>query len=1043
MHPYDFKASEPAVLDFWKDKQIYEKAVKKNSGKKKFYYLDGPPYTTGRIHIGHAWGKALRDSILRFKRMNGFDTWDQPGFDMHGLPIEVSVEKELGIKDKKEIINKFGLAKFIEACQKYALDQLWPMVNDFKRLGVWMNWQNPYMTIKNGYIEGAWWALAEADKKKLLYLGKKSMTWCPRCATALAKHELEYESRSDDSIFVKLQVVGKPNEFLIIWTTTPWTIPYNMAVMAHPDFDYVRAQVDGETWILAEALAPGVIGAVAGRQYKVLEKLKGKELAGIKYIHPFKDEIRFPDAKNIHKVVLSEKYVTTDAGSGLVHCAPGCGPEDFEVGKENGLPAFNETDEHGCFGEKMGKLAGMVAKVDDSNFIQLLEDKNAIVDRVKVSHEYAHCWRCKTPVIFRATDQWFLAVERLRDEMAKQNEKVYWVPDWAGSRWFDSWLKSLQDWCISRQRFWGIPLPIWMCICGKYRVISSNAELKALTGRELENLHRPWIDMVKLPCECGKGMTRVPDVLDVWLDSGVAPWATLDYPSNKEQFKMLGFPDLILEGKDQIRGWFNSLTCMSMISLGKIPFKAVYMHGFINDAQGRKMSKSLKNYITPYEIIDSYGADTLRYYQIGGAQPGIDLNFNHEDAKIKHRNLIVLWNLQKFVVELAKELKVDPSKMDDVVMKSLGGVEERFMLSKLNSTIKSATNLFNEYRLNEVPSVIEDLFLTLSRSYIQMVRDKAAVGDDNERQAVLYTIYKCLAECLKIFAPIAPFITESIWQNLRKEFKLDVESIHLCDWPKANEKDINLKLEKQMLLADSVVQAVLAGREKIKVTLRWPIKSVQVVSPDEELLQAVEELEDVIKYQTNCKDVHGHKEFSEVRMKVKANAGALGKSFGAKSPRIMTKLAEMSANGILAQLAKDNKFPVMIDKETIYLSKDHIIVERDVPKKYAEVEFRDGFVYIDTERSDDLDAEGFARELMRRIQQMRKDAGMQKVDRALVYIQADEKSVQIIDSWKGRIAEKCGAHVNIGSKNPVKKHKYSAEEKIKDKVFKLFLDKAQ
>ncbi len=1042
MHPYEFKTVEPAILDFWKDNKVYDKVVKKNAGKKRFYYLDGPPYTTGRIHIGHSWGKALRDSIMRYKRMQGFDVWDQPGFDMHGLPIEVSVEKLLGIKDKKEIINKLGLAKFVEACQKYALDQLWPMVEDFKRLGVWMNWQNPYMTIKNEYIEGAWWALAKADEKNLLYLGKKSMTWCPRCATALAKHELEYENRKEDSIFVKLQIEGKPNEFLIVWTTTPWTIPFNLAVMAHPDFDYVKAQVDNEVWILAEALAPGVIGAVAGKQYKVLDKFKGEKLAGTKYVQPFKDEVKFHQdikEKHAHRVILSEKYVSTDAGSGLVHCAPGCGPEDFEVGKEHNLPPFNEVDEHGCFSEKMGSLAGMIAKQDDHKFIQLLEDKNAIIDKVKVEHEYAHCWRCKTPIIFRATDQWFLAVEKLKDQMVELNKKVYWVPDWAGNRWFDSWLKSLQDWCISRQRFWGVPLPIWVCLCGKHKVVSSNAELKKLSGKELENLHRPWIDQVLIKCECGKDMQRVPDVLDVWLDSGVAPWATLNYPSDEKTFKALGFPDLILEGKDQIRGWFNSLTCMGMISHGQLPFKAVYMHGFINDSQGRKMSKSLKNYITPYEIIDNYGADTLRYYQIGCAQPGIDANFNHEDAKIKHRNLIVLWNLQKFVVELARELKTAPNRMDDVVMKSLCGVEERFMLSKLNSAIKTITALFEAYKLNEIPSVIEDLFLALSRSYIQMVRDKAAVGDEDERKVVLYTIYKTLTESLKLFAPVAPFITEQIWQNLKKEFKFDEESIHLCAWPKVNEKDINTKLEKQMVLADSAVQAILAGREKIKVSLRWPIKVAQIVSQDEDVLKTLEDLEDVIKYQTNCKDVHGHKEFSEVQMKVKANAGALGKAFGAKSPKIMVKLTEMSGKAILSQLSKDGKFPVIIDKETVELNKDHIVVERDVPKRYAEVEFRNGFVYLDTERSDELDAEGYAREIMRRVQQMRKDAGMQKADKAFVYVQTD--SVKMLEKWKGKIEEKCGASVKIGSADPVKKHEHVAEEEVKDKSFKLFLDK--
>jgi isoleucyl-tRNA synthetase len=597
----------------------------------------------------------------------------------------------------------------------------------------------------------------------------------------------------------------------------------------------------------------------------------------------------------------------------------------------------------------------------------------------------------------------------------------------------------LQDWCISRQRFWGVPLPIWTCVCGKYKVISSNAELKKLTGRELENLHRPWIDQVHLKCDCGKSMQRVPDVLDVWLDSGVAPWATLNYPSDEKTFNSLGFPDLILEGKDQIRGWFNSLTCMSMISHGQIPFKAVYMHGFINDSQGRKMSKSLKNYITPYEIIDNYGADTLRYYQIGGSQPGVDMNFNHEDAKIRHRNLIVVWNLQKFVVELARELKAAPNKMDDVVMKALCGTEERFMISKLNSTIKTVTALFDAYKLNEIPSVIEELFLTLSRGYIQMVRDKASVGDENERKAVLYTIYKTLSEGLKLFAPIAPFITEQIWQNLRSEFKLGEESIHLCEWPRADEKDINSKLEKQMMLADAVVQAILAAREKIKVSLRWPVRSAQVVTQDDELLQTLEALEDLIKYQANCKDVHGHREFAEVQMKVRANAGALGKAFGARSPKIMAKLAETSAKTILAQLAKDGRFTLSFDKESVELNKDHVVVERDVPKKYVEVEFKNGFVYLDTGRSEELDAEGYARELMRRVQQMRKDAGMQKADRASVYIQTD--SAKMLEQWKAKIEEKCGASVKIGSANPVKKHEHSAEEKVKDKSFKLFLDK--
>lgn len=1044
MSAYEFKAVEQGVLDLWKDQKTYQKAVEKNKNGKKFFYLDGPPYTTGKIHIGHAWGKALRDSILRYKRMSGFNVWDQPGFDMHGLPIEVSVEKELGIKDKQEIINKIGLGKFIEECEKFALKNLWPMVEDFKRIGVWMNWDNPYMTIRNEYIEGAWWAIAQAHKRDQLYVGKKSMTWCPRCATALAKHELEYENRKDKSIFVKFPIFGKKGEYLIIWTTTPWTLPFNMAVMVHPDFDYVRAQVDGEVWVVAEALAQNLIEKIADKKYKVLETLKGKKIAGLKYEHPFLAEIKFhQDCKeqNHTRVVLSDKYVALDAGSGLVHCAPGCGPEDFEVGKQNGLTAFNETDEHGKFPPSTGALEGLYAKKDDETFIALLEKKGLLLEKSTINHEYAHCWRCKTPVIFRATNQWFIAVEKLREQMQSQNKNIKWNPSWAGEKWFDSWLSSLQDWCISRQRFWGIPLPIWMSQSGDYVVISSAEELKKLSGKELENLHRPWIDEITFTNKKGEIMRRVPDVLDVWMDSGVAPWATLNYPRDQKLHKELGTPDLILEGKDQIRGWFNSLACMSMVSFGTIPYKAVYMHGFINDSQGRKMSKSLKNYITPYEITDVYGADTLRYYQIGGAQPGLDLNFNHDDAKLKHKNLIVFWNLHKFIADLANELGENPSKMDDTVMQAMFSTEEKFIFSKLHSTIKKVTELFDNYKFNEIPWAIEELYLTMSRTYIQMVRDKAAVGDDNERKTVLYALYKTYTETLKLFAPIAPFITEHLWQVYKKEFKLGEESVHLCSWPKFDSKKINHELEEQIQTAGEVIQAILAGREKAKLSVRWPLKKVTVISHDKNILHTVEKLEDVINYQTNVKDIEAHHEIADIKMTIKSNIGPIGKDFGKKSPKILAKIAQLSSKMVLADLSKTESHKIEIDGETIELKRNHFIIEREVPKHLIEVEFKQGFVYLDVARNDELDTEGYAREAMRRIQQLRKDAGLQKTDKANVYIQTNKELCEMLDPWKARISEKCGATTVIGSIKPTRKHEHTATEKIKEYELTFFLDK--
>lgn len=1044
MSAYEFKAVEQGVLDFWKEKTIYQKAVEKNKNGKKFFYLDGPPYTTGKIHIGHAWGKALRDSILRYKRMQGFFVWDQPGFDMHGLPIEVSVEKELGIKDKQEIVKKIGLGKFVEECEKFALKNLWPMVEDFKRLGVWMNWDNPYMTIRNEYIEGAWWALAQAHKRGLLYIGKKSMTWCPRCATALAKHELEYENRKDTSIFVKFPLEGKKTEYLIVWTTTPWTLPFNMAVMVHPDYDYVRAEVEGEVWIVAEALAPGVIGAVAGKKYRVLEMLKGEKLFGLKYTHPFLAEVKYhQDCKepNHTRVILSDKYVTLDAGSGLVHCAPGCGPEDFEVGKKYGLFAFNETDEHGILMPSMGALEGLAAKKDDAAFIDYLTKKGFILEQTKIDHEYAHCWRCKTPVIFRATDQWFLAVERMREEMQSLNMNITWNPTWAGTKWFDSWLRSLQDWCISRQRFWGIPLPIWISPSGDYQVVASREELNKLSGKELENLHRPWIDEITFKNDKGETMRRVPDVLDVWMDSGVAPWATLNYPSDKKTFKDLGTPDLILEGKDQIRGWFNSLACMSMVSFGNIPYKAVYMHGFINDSQGRKMSKSLKNYITPYEITEVYGADTLRYYQIGGAQPGLDLNFNHEDAKLKHKNLIVFWNLHKFIIDLAKELGENPSKMDDSTMQALFSIEEKFLFSKLHSAIKKTTELFDNYKFNEIPWVVEDLYLTLSRTYIQMVRDKAALGDDRERKTVLYALYKTYTETLKLFAPIAPFITEHLWQVFKKEFGLSQESVHLCDWPKFDKKFIHTELEEQMQMAGEIIQAILAGREKAKLSVRWPIKKATIISHDKNVLGTVQKLEETINYQTNIKETKVHQEIKEIKITLKPNAGQIGKDFGKKSPHILKEIEQLTAAQALSDLATKNVYKLKIENETIELNKNHFITERTAPKHFIEVEFKQGIIYLDISRTQELDAEGYSREVMRRIQQLRKDSGLQKTDKAKVYVQTENTLVEMLIQWKDKISEKCGATIIFGSIKPTKEHQYAAKEKIKDYEVEVFLDK--
>ena len=842
------KDIELEILSFWDKNEIYKKVVKKNEKGKDFLYLDGPPYSNGAIHIGHAWGKSLRDCLLRYKRMRGCKVLDKPGFDMHGLPIEVQVEKKFGIKNKQEILDKFGLNKFIEECERFAVEQMHPMIKDFKRMGVWLDWENPYMTIKNSYIEGTWMALKKAKTNDFLYKGEKAMTWCARCATALAKHELDYEDVKVDSIFLKFKVVGSKDEYLVIWTTTSWTVPFNMAVMAHPDADYVKIKVDDEVWILAKAVIGPFVNMLLGKKYEIIEEMKGSDLEGLSYEHPLSKDYtafeQFSSVPKLHTVVLSKEYVDTNSGSGLVHTAPGCGTGDYEVGRANGIPPFNELDEQGVFSSKMGPFAGWVAKKDDKRFIEYYREQGFLIVNTEIEHSYAHCWWCKSPIIYKTTEQWFLAVSRLSKDMRELNKKIIWVPDWAGNRQFDSWLENLQDWCISRQRFWGIPLPIWECEkCDKYLLVESADELEKLSGKKLDNLHRPFVDGVTIKCDCSNVMHRVPDVLDVWMDSGAAPWAALE---KKDDFVL----DFILEGKDMIRGWFNSLMCLSMVAFGKPSYKGVYMSGMIMDAKGRKMSKSLKNIISPYEVIDDVGADTMRFYMIGGAKPGLDLNYNFNDIKVKMRSLGVLWNLHKFLIEFARLNKFGAG----TAPKSFA-LEEKYMLSYLHRTVGEVTQLFEDYKLNEPPEKIENLFLELSRFYIQLVREKSVSGSLEDKKAIFRVMYDCILSSVKMLAPVAPFTSEQIYLNLKEHFELKEESVHLCDWVEYDENLVDTDLESEFEIAKDVIQSILAGRERVGYGVRWPLPKVEVFVNKENFVPALEKLSSLIEVQTNVKEL--------------------------------------------------------------------------------------------------------------------------------------------------------------------------------------------
>jgi isoleucyl-tRNA synthetase len=979
---YDAKAIEPEVIDFWEKNKVYAKAKQKGKGRKPFYFLQGPPYTSGRIHIGTAWNNCLKDMVLRYKRMSGFNVWDRAGYDMHGLPTENAVQKKLGLKTKDEI-EKYGMDKFIKECLAFSKEGALVMNKDLWRLGVWMDYENAYWPIRNSFIEGEWWLIKKAWENKRLYKGVKVMTWCASCETALAKHELEYENVTEDSIFIKFPVLGKKNEFLILWTTTPWTIPFNLAVMVNPELEYVRAKVDDEVWIVAKGLVGVFVQAVAGKKFTIVEEMKGDKLAGLKYVHPFAEDIPYfkeiakdaKTAKNLHTVILSEEYVDLSAGSGLVHCAPGCGPEDYEVGQKYSLPPFNNIDERGIFFD-MGKFSRLVAKRDDKQFVEELDKKGLLIAQVPVEHEYAHCWRCHNPVVFRTTEQWFMKVEDLRDKIKNANAKVNWVPA-RSKQDFDAWISSLRDNSVTRQRFWGAPVPIWVCPdCNNTTVIGTIDELKQKAATKVpDDLHKPWIDDVLLNCDrCKQGkMKRIPDVIDVWIDAGTTSWNCLDYPAETELFNKLYPADFILEATEQIRLWFSMLQICSFIAMDKPSYKNVYCHGMILDWQGTKMSKSLGNFISPYEVIDKMGVDVLRYYMCG-MTAGENINFSWDDAKQKQRNLVVLWNIANYLLGLASELELNPAKIEEKKIKAKLATEEKYIFSKMNSAIKKATEFFESYSIDKTISVVEELFLDLSRGYVQMIRDKAAVGSKEEKEVVFYTIYKVLLECLKLFAPIAPFVTEKIYQSLKHEFKLETESIHLFDWPKQDEKMIDSKLEEQMIAAQEIITAVMFAREKAGLGVRWPVGHIELVTKDKAVAEALEALGEIIKTQVNVKEIHLHESAPSV-------------------------------------------------------------------EKHIEVDVRGGKLYLNPERTPELEAEGFARELMRKIQSLRKKAGLEKVDRIDLNIVADNELAGMLSVWKDKIQEKVGAvKFEITTAEPKKTHKHVTEEKIKDKKITIGFD---
>ncbi|MCA9478398.1 MAG: isoleucine--tRNA ligase [Nanoarchaeota archaeon] len=1020
---YDFVAIQENVSGFWKEHNLPISIREKNKGKQKFYFLDGPPYTSGQMHIGTAWNKALKDMVIRYKRMQGFEVWDRAGYDMHGLPIEHATEKELGISGTAAI-KEFGVKKFLDACKELASRNLAKMNQDFLSLGVWMDFENAYQTMSKTFMEGEWWFVKKAHENGRLYEGLRTMMWDAKDGTAVAKHETEYRSVEDTAIFVKFKCKDS-DDYLVIWTTTPWTIPLNLAVMINPELDYVNVSVTREgkteTWWLAEELCEGLMKKI-GAEFSLNKTVKGTELEGMRYIHPFENEMKFSehiDAEKLHSILLSKEYVDTGAGSGLVHCAPGCGPEDFEVGYRNGLPAYNTVAPHGQF-ENSGMFDGLIAKKDDAKFIEMIDASGALVYSHPYVHDYPYAERSKQPVIFRTTKQWFLKIDDMKEKVIEENNGIQWIPK-AAYNAFNAWLENLRDNSISKQRFWGTPIPVWRNKddADDYVVIGSAKELEELSGQKVDDLHIDTVDKIEINKD-GKTYVRIPDVLDVWVDAGTAFW-NCRYHETPDDYEYVP-ADFILEGKDQVRGWFNLLHVCSMVAFGKKAFKNCYMHGYINDASGRKMSKSEKNFITPDEVTDKYGVDTFRFYAIGGANPAVDLNYNFDDIELRSRNLVVLWNIHNFVLDL--QLNNGFSELNEEV-----GVEERYVLSRLNKTIKLVTQKLDEYKLNEVPSLIENFFLEdLSRTYIQLVRDKASSGSLQEKQTVFSTLIRCMDALTKMFAPVAPFISEQIYANfkpLQIAGLFEQESVHFESWPTFDESKIDDTLESGLSFAQKIITNGLAAREKAKVSVRWPLASL-TLEVDNASKNLVETYKEMVLSQLNMKQL----QFGQVPVsyEIKPDFRAIGKVFGQQTADVIPLIKQHEAD--IVKALEENKKEVTLEQFTLT---DEMFVLTVLPKEgTSSVLFEQGKLMLDTTLTPELEAEGFARELARRIQSLRKESNLEKKDRVILSLSGPKELIDRMDV--SALLEKVGADA-IGDVSSTQ------EVKIKDQSFTLGISK--
>ena len=988
----NFVEREKQVEKFWEDNQIFEKSMKVREGNPSYVFYDGPPTANGKPHIGHVETRVIKDMIPRYRTMKGYQVPRKAGWDTHGLPVELEVEKKLGL-DGKDQIEKYGVEPFIEQCKEsvWKYEGMW---EDFSHtVGFWADMKNPYVTYHNDYIESEWWALKEIWKKGLLYEGHKIVPYCPRCGTPLSSHEVAqgYKDVKERSAVVRFKVKGE-DAYILAWTTTPWTLPSNVALCVNPDEDYVKVTSKGYTYYMAAALVDTVLGEGA----EVLEHYQGKDLEFKEYepLFPYAEK-RIGNKKAYY--VVCDTYVTLTDGTGVVHIAPAFGEDDSKVGHRYDLPFVQLVNEKGEMTEET-PWAGTFCKKADMAVLQALEDKDLLFDAPLFEHSYPHCWRCDTPLIYYARETWFIRMTAVKEDLIRNNNTINWIPESIGKGRFGDWLENVQDWGLSRNRYWGTPLPVWQCECGHQDCIGSIEELKEKADNcpdDIE-LHRPYIDAVTIKCpKCGKEMHRVPEVIDCWFDSGSMPFAQHHYPfENKETFEKQFPAQFISEAVDQTRGWFYSLLAISTLLFNKAPYENVIVLGLVQDENGQKMSKSKGNAVDPFDALQTYGADAIRWYFYTSSAPWLPSRFAGKTVVEGQRKFMgTLWNTYAFFVLYANIDNFDATKYSLEYDKL--AVMDKWLLSRLESTVKAVDDNLANYRIPEAAKALQSFVDDMSDWYVRRSRERFwAKGMEQDKINAYMTLYTALVTVAKAAAPMIPFMTEDIYQNLVKSIDASApESIHLCDFPEVHENWIDPKMEEDMADLLEIVVMGRAARNTANIKNRQPIGTMYVKSE----FQLSEFYKEIIEDELNVKEVVFKDDIADfISYSFKPQMRTVGPKYGKLLNKIKTVLSELDGNKAMAELKSTGELKLDIDGQEIVLLEEDLLIDMAQMEGYVSESDHTITVVLDTNLTPELIEEGFVRELVSKIQTMRKEAGFEVMDKIRVYAKDNDKIVDIM-----------------------------------------------